>query len=94
MSRPSCFVTQTNMAARRIRARLPGVLCDRSMDMTWYQIADASLVSWLADVTGLFSGVLSAAFSVPVLALFATVLLLLVVLGLLAALIRQRGLGR
>lgn len=62
--------------------------------MTWYQIADVSLVTWLSDVTGLFSGVLSATFSVPVLALFATVLLLLVVLGLLAALIRQRGLGR
>ena len=62
--------------------------------MTWNRIADASLVSWLADVTGLFSGVLSAAFSIPVLALFATVLLLLVVLGLLAALLRQRGLGR
>lgn len=62
--------------------------------MTWYESTDVSLSAWLVDVSELFSGVLSAAFSVPVLALFATVLLLLVVLGLLAALIRQRGIGR
>lgn len=62
--------------------------------MTWYEVTDVSLSSWLADVSELFSGVLSAAFSVPVLALFAMVLLLLVVLGLLAALVRQRGVGR
>ena len=62
--------------------------------MTWYVSTEVPLSSWLADVSELFSGVLSAVFFVPVLALFATVLLLLVVLGLLAALVRQRGVGR
>lgn len=62
--------------------------------MTWYEMTDISLSTWLAEVSELFSEVLSAAFSVPVLALFAMVLLLLVVLGLLAALIWQRGVGR
>lgn len=62
--------------------------------MTWYVSTEGSLSSWLADVSKLFSGVLSAVFSVPVLALFAVVLLLLVLLGLLSALIRQRGISR
>ena len=62
--------------------------------MTWYVSTEGSLSVWLEDVLQLFSGVLSAVFAVPVLALFATVLILLIVLGLLAALVRQRGIGR
>lgn len=59
--------------------------------MTWYVSSEISLPTWLAQVSELFSGILAAVFSVPVLALFAALLLLLVVFGLLAALIRQRG---
>lgn len=88
------IVTQIKIAAPRISWQLPEALCYRSMFMAWYESTDVSLSAWLADVSELFSGVLSAVFSVPVLALFATVLLLLVVLGLLTALVRQRGLGR
>lgn len=62
--------------------------------MTWYVSPEVSLSAWLRQVSELFSGILAAMFSVPILALFASVLLLLVVLGLLAALIRQRGIGR
>lgn len=50
-----------------------------------------SLYIWLGQVLELFSEILAAVFSIPVLALFASVLLFLVVVGLLAALIRQRG---
>ena len=88
------FVTRTRTAVLRISCQLQAALCYGVTLMTWYVSTEVSLSSWLADVSELFSGVLSAVFSVPVLALFATVLLLLVVLGLLAALVRQRGVGR
>lgn len=62
--------------------------------MTWYESVEVSLTSWLANVSELFSGVLSAALGIPVFRLFAVVLLLLAVVGLLSALVRQRGVGR
>lgn len=62
--------------------------------MTWYELADVSLSSWLAQVLELFSSVLSSALSVPVFGLFAALLLLMALVGLFAALLRQRGLGR
>ena len=46
--------------------------------MAWYVSSEVSLSAWLGQVSELFSGILAAVFSVPILALFASVLLLLV----------------
>lgn len=55
---------------------------------------EVSLSSWLSEVSGLFSGVLSAIYAVPVLRLFLGLLLLLVILGLFRLLVQttRRGL--
>lgn len=62
--------------------------------MSWYDLSAVSLGSWLAEVSGLFRSVLSAALSVPIFSFFAAVLVLLITVGFFAALIRQRGLNR